>query len=702
MNQLPDLPLPADYPSVAPFRLGAWTVHPAQHRLTSGDQIIQIEPRMMHVLVCLAARPGEVVTRGMLAEAVWADAVVGEDSLTRVVSMLRRALGDRTREPRFIETIWKVGYRLLVDVEPVAAEGAASAVRGGRSRRGAILAVTLAAVVLAVGGLWWARRPADQPVEPPVVNLAARPLTSERGLETMPAVSADGTRVAYCFWSPDHAGWRIAVHDLDTGLTSRPDFGPGNYCSPRWSPAGDRLVYVHRLDRVLTIRHGPAEGGEAVPVLESRWWIDNLDWSPDGQRLVVSRRAPEALTEHLTVLELDANDEHPLTSPPAGHRDLCPRWSPDGQLVAFYRVGPGGLAHVLVTGLDGAAPDTLTRVTSNLRGITWQRDGRAVLAASYLSGGMGLVELGLDGSRRFLATRGAAQMPSQARGADVLVFERGWADVDVWTLALDRPGAVPRPLVDSTRIDRDARLSPVDGTLAFVSDRSGFTEIWLRPPHATEPHRLTHLDGAHVKDLRWSPDGRRLACSVFRDGHYTLALVGVDDGQVSTVLEGPRHHHAERWSDAGDWIVYAQPADGVWDLHRVRPDGRDDQLLWAGASRVVGPGPGGEGLIVKLHASKDMVLLPGGEPVQHPVLTGDYLGSQSDGEALYLLVRDGHEHALLRQPLAAGSPDTLARLQPTMGPEFHLAADGSAVVFTHTQAREQDLMVVRQQERPSP
>ena len=74
----------------------------------------------MSVLVCLAEHKCEVVSKEQLLATVWPDTFVTDDVLKRSISELRKALGDDTKEPRFIETIPKGGYRLLVSISPVA------------------------------------------------------------------------------------------------------------------------------------------------------------------------------------------------------------------------------------------------------------------------------------------------------------------------------------------------------------------------------------------------------------------------------------------------------------------------------------------------------------------------------------------------------------------------------------------------------
>ncbi len=103
----------------APFRLGEWLVEPRLNRLTRGGESIQIELKMMDVLVCLAGHAGELVTRQELIDTVWAIEFITEKTLTRAVAELRRTLGDDAKEPTYIETIHRKGYRLIAAVETV-------------------------------------------------------------------------------------------------------------------------------------------------------------------------------------------------------------------------------------------------------------------------------------------------------------------------------------------------------------------------------------------------------------------------------------------------------------------------------------------------------------------------------------------------------------------------------------------------------
>jgi TolB-like protein/DNA-binding winged helix-turn-helix (wHTH) protein/Tfp pilus assembly protein PilF len=105
----------------AGFRLGRWTVRPRQGTVEADGQTIHLEPRVMAALVCLARQPGETVTREEFIREVWMGRVVSDEVLSRCISILRSTFDDSARSPQFIQTIPKVGYRLIAGIEPLEA-----------------------------------------------------------------------------------------------------------------------------------------------------------------------------------------------------------------------------------------------------------------------------------------------------------------------------------------------------------------------------------------------------------------------------------------------------------------------------------------------------------------------------------------------------------------------------------------------------
>ena len=149
----------------AGFHVGECLIEPRQNRILRRDVDVRVEPRVMDVLVSLAASAGEVVSRETLNQEVWRDVVVTDQAVTNCISELRHILGDDRSTHRIIETIPKRGYRLTAPVrlrssapEPAPATAPASAPAPAPARRRWGIAASLALfVALMLAGTWWWR-----------------------------------------------------------------------------------------------------------------------------------------------------------------------------------------------------------------------------------------------------------------------------------------------------------------------------------------------------------------------------------------------------------------------------------------------------------------------------------------------------------------------------------------------------------------
>jgi DNA-binding winged helix-turn-helix (wHTH) protein len=101
-----------------PIRVGEWIVEPALDTIVRGCETRKLEPRTMRLLMCLADSAGTVVSIERLLDNVWARVIVSPASVYQAVSQLRRILGDTDRDPAYIATVPRKGYRLIATVAP--------------------------------------------------------------------------------------------------------------------------------------------------------------------------------------------------------------------------------------------------------------------------------------------------------------------------------------------------------------------------------------------------------------------------------------------------------------------------------------------------------------------------------------------------------------------------------------------------------
>lgn len=170
------------------FQVGPWLIEPGLNAVSRNGESIHLAPKVMGVLVCLALRAGQPVSKEELLQTVWPDTFVGDDVLKGSISELRRVLGDDVREPTIIQTIPKRGYRLVAQVQPVNGAGEGSKVKAWEANRAAsttrkfwiaTLVVVAAAILFIllgtnIGGL--RTRLAGKNDSPQIHSLAVLPL----------------------------------------------------------------------------------------------------------------------------------------------------------------------------------------------------------------------------------------------------------------------------------------------------------------------------------------------------------------------------------------------------------------------------------------------------------------------------------------------------------------------------------------------
>ncbi len=178
----------------ANFVINDWHVSPTEGLIEKDDAVVHLEPKVMELLVYLASRQGEVVTRDDIEKDVWRGALISYDAITSTVIKLRKAFEDDARNPTVIATIPKRGYQLIAPVnyaeagdETTSTADAATKAfdrqpeqKKTTSKKSLAMLVTLA-VMLAVVGIFWPKSvkfitpPAELVTESPTSSIIVLP-----------------------------------------------------------------------------------------------------------------------------------------------------------------------------------------------------------------------------------------------------------------------------------------------------------------------------------------------------------------------------------------------------------------------------------------------------------------------------------------------------------------------------------------------
>lgn len=672
------------------MQLGAWRLDTSLGRLVRGSDELRLEPKLALLLAALGGQPGDPVTRDDLMDRIWGHGHVTDDALNRLVGRLRKQLRNTDMS---IETLPRVGYRLAF--KPIASDMSALPERPNRWSLTLRMAIA-GAFVAALAGLPALVDKSGEENKSAHASHDTVPLTTLPGMEATPAYSPDG---ALYFSHRDASGfWRIFRRESDTAEPTRVTEATANDLRPVWRPDGRGWAFLRREDgkcQVLVWMIGqPAPASVADCGFGND---DSLDWSPEGNELLFS--PPGDGPYALALLDVTSRRRQDLTRPPAtAVGDAAADFSPDGERIAFVRWADIGVADVFVKRVSGGASRRVTSDGTKIHGLTWI-DSHRLVFASDRGGGFGLWQLDLDSGELAALPVAAGEVANPAVRLDGarIAFE-SWNDQsNVVAIPFGTDDVEPVALVESTRWDWGARLSPAGDRLAFISDRSGAPELWIGDRLGNDPVRVTNFGGRYLRAVDWSPDGRWLVGEASGNNSFDIYLIDASGAHSPRALVASSFpERGARWSNDGQTVYFGRRQGTAWSLHRVDIQSGSEVMLHAGGGTVALDGPAdryvyftdclkpGFWRLSKTDASVEKLLaFPAPLDCQNWRLLE---------RTAYLVRRaDVHDASLHAYDLVAGSS---SRLQPLPG--FHhgggLEVTAEGVLYAAVVVRESDLM----------
>jgi Tol biopolymer transport system component len=421
-------------------------------------------------------------------------------------------------------------------------------VRLGRATR-RWMGVGLAGALLAAAGGWgWSLLSRGR-----LPTFTPRQVTSGAGLEQHPALSPDGSFVAYA--AVERGNSDIWITDLqgDASLRLAPDDAWDE--SPAWLPDGGSLVFVSDRGGPPGVWKVSRLGGEARLLVPD---AHDPAVSPDG-RLLAFTRPNAAGFRRLAVAPLDRPGEARVLSRGGLRHDQDPVWSPDGRRILY-----ADFNHLWVVGLDGDPPRRLTAEGQVEMDPAWSPDGEYVYFSAFRDGLTGIWRRRVAGGDAEPVERG----PGEARWSSVSVDGRRLAftsrTLQETLVAVDTSTGRRARFEEAWRTQTPT-VAPDGSRVLFVSTRQNAVDLWRLPlgadPLRGPPERVTDTSG-RLAWPRYSPDGRWIAYQGNFDGQRDVWTVPGEGGPAHRFTEDPGEDTAPAWSPDGSRIAFVSDRGG--------------------------------------------------------------------------------------------------------------------------------------------
>jgi Tol biopolymer transport system component/DNA-binding winged helix-turn-helix (wHTH) protein len=610
--------MPENQTSGRIYRFGDLLLFADDRMVMRGEDRVHMTPRVFHLLLILVENAGRLVTKETLLKEIWQDSFVEEGNLNSTVSRLRKILGETPDEKKFIETIPRVGYRFIAEVERIAEEPVTISLSHHRAsekeadetveqevvethepvaapRRRPWMMFAIAAVVLmtVIASAWFFIR--RRPVAAALGSETNIPLRLTTGtdhdqraswtrdgrirFERMQGkdpytyiMNADGSDVhrdtsspgmRNGLWSPD--GSKV-IFDKEGNTSgdlylansdgSNESKLPFLASNMDWSRDGAKVVYQHgRPDANIYIY--TFETGKIDTAVDDPSFDGDPSFSPDGKRIsFVSGRDGNA---EIYSQNLDGSDVRRLTNHPA--RDAFPTYSPDGTQIVFNSNRENENLDVYIMNVDGSDVRQLTNWLSDEEAFPdcWSADGTQIFFASTQSGKDNVYTMNVEpyAPKAFLAASTEnIHLPRYSTDGSRVIFQVENEDKTGEIRVMDAATKKILSVIKTQSPDGYPKFSPDGSSIVFQDRINGNSEICLtRADGSGGVQDLTNDPARDVKPA-WSPDGSEIVFSSNRDGNFEAFQLYVMNADGS-------NQHRVYYSDA-------MSVDASWS-----PDGRE-------------------------------------------------------------------------------------------------------------------------------
>lgn len=543
---------------------------------SAGKNILNIEPRIMNLLVLLASGKGEVFSREYIIEKIWGNTFVGEEGLTQAVSRLRKILNDNAKDSQIIQTIPKKGYRLTAGIEIISIDN--SGFNTAKSKKPFIKKnhVVLASAFILLFILIYFISAEFSTENYNISNsdlLNAKPVTSESGLELYPSISPDGSAVVFSIMREGENNFNLCIKSLLTNELKQFVADSAHNVRPVWSPDGKFISFIKLHNGISDIYIKSVVGKDENKIVEcaiesypTMCWLDD-------KTIIYSDKSGNGLGKQnykLFLKNIETGEVQNLTSPSQQFLgDMNPVISQDKKTIYFKRMINESFGNIYSFDIKGKVEKRITAQGKNIISLAQVNNGNNLI---YSGGDGSFSSLFLlspkDGSEKLIGGENITGL-SVSRDGKKIIYSKGEYNIDVWIKNL-RDNLPEKKILKSTKSEWFPKISPDGKRIMFISDLSGNFEIWSSDINGDSLIQLTHNSDGRINFPSWSPDGKLIAFSIFKNNINQIYSVSSGGGIPNKLFSDRYNNMYPVWANNGKSIYFKsdrENSEEIWNYN---------------------------------------------------------------------------------------------------------------------------------------
>lgn len=670
------------------YKFDNWIYDSEKSTLKSNNSLIQLPKLQNDLLLILVKSPKTVFTREYLIDQLWANKIVNEEALSRLIAELRKQLSDSAKNSKYIKTLPKKGYEFIPEVEALTLLGITS--HKSLQYLMAILVIALMVLFFTVSSFWTAKEKHFLITQS--LPFAKR-MTSTPGMERQPVISKQGNKVAYV--ESVNGKSHVTIENLPTGENVKIQLEDFSVISPVFSNSGKSIavvVFDKNTCQLMTFDFDNSK----KQLLGACHFKNNsklLAWSKDDSKLYYVALENQYKTDAIWQINIKTSQSIQYTFPESADLfDSNPNISPDGDTLSFNR-GNHSVQNIYTQKLnaDKSAAAKLTLGKDYTVSHSWYDDD-TIIYDSDKTGNRKLWLINIHtGLSHLLGARGA-QYPSLSENNKKLVFQVAEYEANIWMVDLLTQEF--SRVINSTKYDNNPSFNHKGDQFVFISNRQDHSDIWAYEFANQKESKLFEIPEVKLSRPNWSKDDSKLIASGnSKNGNWSY--------EFDLITGGYKILPFNQENFAGFYFK-----DEIYALSKTNNE---------------------ESYLIKLDANKQTLKLPvNGIGRIMPINDNDFVFSKTNENGLFLLnindyssqeiikdfpanflnywtvtgsdlyyINKNDNFSLWKYNIDSGSKIKVTEHHPdTVGPALSINSDQTKVLITKTDRAESDIFIV--------